>query len=167
LHQLTEVGQFRQDLYYRINVIELHMPSLRERPEDIPLLVEHFLRQIAREWQTEMPRMNPQAMTALQQYEFPGNVRELENILERAMTLCEGNLIRESDLRLTGNEPLSGEFTQPDFTGQNLDSALDNTERDAIKRALEQTRYNKTEAAKLLGLSFRQLRYRIKKLGIE
>jgi two-component system response regulator PilR (NtrC family) len=92
----------------------------------------------------------------------------LENILERAMTLCEGNLILESDLRLTaGNEPLSGEFAQPNFSEQNLDSALDNTERDAIKRALEKTRYNKTEAAKLLGLSFRQLRYRIKKLGIE
>jgi len=168
LHQLTETGRFRQDLYYRINVIELHMPSLRERPEDIPLLVVHFLRQIAREWQTETPRLDPDAMAALQQYAFPGNVRELENILERAMTLCEGNVIQESDLRLTaGNEPLSGEFAQPDFTDQDLDSALNNTERDAIMRALEQTRFNKTAAAKLLGLSFRQLRYRIKKLGIE
>ena len=168
LHQLTETGQFRQDLYYRINVIELHMPSLRERPEDIPLLVEHFLRQIAREWQTDIPRIGPEAMIALQQYAFPGNVRELENILERAMTLCEGNTIQETDLRLSaGNEPLSGEFAQPDLSGQNLDSALDNTERDAIIRALEQTRYNKTAAAKLLGISFRQLRYRIKKLGIE
>jgi two-component system response regulator PilR (NtrC family) len=99
---------------------------------------------------------------------MPGNVRELENILERAMTLCEGNMIQETDLRLTaGNEPLSGEFAQPDLSDQNLDSALNNTERDAIVRALEQTRYNKTAAAKLLGLSFRQLRYRIKKLGIE
>ncbi len=168
LNQLTETGQFRQDLYYRINVIELHMPSLRERPEDIPLLVEHFLRQIAREWHTEVPRLNPEAMAALQEYTFPGNVRELENILERALTLCDGNIIQESDLRLTaGNEPLSGEFAQPDFSGQNLDSALSSTERDAIVRALEQTRYNKTAAAKLLGLSFRQLRYRIKKLGIE
>jgi two-component system response regulator PilR (NtrC family) len=168
LHQLTETGRFRQDLYYRINVIELHMPSLRERPEDIPLLVAHFLRQIAREWQTEVPRLDPDAMAALQQYAFPGNVRELENILERAMTLCEGNVIKESDLRLTAsNEPLSGEFAQPDFTDRDLDSALNNTERDAIMRALEQTRFNKTAAAKLLGLSFRQLRYRIKKLGIE
>jgi len=168
LHQLTEAGQFRQDLYYRINVIELHMPSLRERPEDIPLLVAHFLQQIAREWQTEVPRLNPDALAALQQYAFPGNVRELENILERAMTLCENNVIQESDLRLTaGNEPLSGEFAQPDLSGQNLESALNNTERDAILRALEQTRFNKTAAAKLLGLSFRQLRYRIKKLGIE
>ena len=168
LHQLTDAGQFRQDLYYRINVIELHMPSLRERPEDIPLLAEHFLRQIAHEWETEVPRLNPDAMAALQQYAFPGNVRELENILERAMTLCDGNVIQESDLRLTaGNEPLSGEFAQPDLTEQNLDSALNNTERDAIVRALEQTRHNKTAAAKLLGLSFRQLRYRIKKLGIE
>ena len=168
LHQLTEAGRFRQDLYYRINVIELHMPSLRERPEDIPLLVEHFLRQIAREWQTEVPRLNPEALAALQQYAFPGNVRELENILERAMTLCEGNMIQETDLRLTAsNEPLSGEFAQPDLSDRNLDSALNSTERDAIIRALEQSRYNKTAAAKLLGLSFRQLRYRIKKLGIE
>ena len=101
-------------------------------------------------------------------YSYPGNVRELENILERAITLCDGNVIQEQDLRLSGgNEPLSGEFPQPNLAEQNLDSALNHTERDAILRALEQTRYNKTAAAKLLGLSFRQLRYRIKKLGIE
>jgi two-component system response regulator PilR (NtrC family) len=168
LHALTDAGQFRQDLYYRINVIELPMPSLRERPEDIPLLAEHFLRKIAQDWRIEVLRLSPSALSALQQYRFPGNVRELENILERAMTLCDGNTIQESDLQLTtGNESISGEFAQPDLADQNLDSALSHTERDAIINALEQTRYNKTAAAKLLGLSFRQLRYRIKKLGIE
>ena len=168
LHALTNAGQFRQDLYYRINVIELPMPSLRERPEDIPLLVEYFLRKIAMDWQIEVPHLSPTALNALQHYPFPGNVRELENILERAMTLCDGNTIQESDLQLTnGKEPTSGEFAQPDLGDQNLDSALNHTERDAIINALEQTRYNKTAAAKLLGLSFRQLRYRIKKLGIE
>jgi two-component system response regulator PilR (NtrC family) len=168
LHQLVETGQFRQDLYYRINVIELHMPSLRERPRDIPLLVEHFLRKIARDWGTDVPRLTTEALAALKQYVFPGNVRELENILERAMTLCEGNTIQEADLRLpAGGQPISGEFSQPALGEQALDSALDNTEREAIVRALEQTRYNKTAAAKLLGLTFRQLRYRIKKLGIE
>jgi two-component system response regulator PilR (NtrC family) len=168
LHALTNTGQFRQDLYYRINVIELPMPSLRERPEDIPLLVEHFLRKIAQDWQTEVPHLSPAALGALQHYGFPGNVRELENILERAMTLCDGTTIQESDLQLTnGQEPTPGEFAQPDLSDQDLDSALDHTERDAIINALQQTRYNKTAAAKLLGLSFRQLRYRIKKLGIE
>ena len=168
LHALTDAGQFRQDLYYRINVIELPMPSLRQRPEDIPLLVEHFLGKIASEWQTAVPQLSPAALDALKQYGFPGNVRELENILERAMTLCDGNTIQEPDLRLsTGNEPTAEEFAQPELAEQNLDSTLDHTERDAILRALEQARYNKTAAAKLLGLSFRQLRYRIKKLGIE
>ena len=169
LHQLVETGQFRQDLYFRINVIELHMPALRERPEDIPLLVEHFLRKIAREWGTDVPRLETAALRALQAYPFPGNVRELENILERAMTLCEGNRITEADLRLSrGNEPLSGEFEQPDLSaGQDLETALSQSERDAILRALEQTRYNKTAAARLLGLTLRQLRYRIKKYGIE
>ena len=168
LHALTDAGQFRQDLYYRINVIELPMPSLRERPEDIPLLVDHFLGKIAQDWQTGVPQLHPAALRALQHYDFPGNVRELENILERAMTLCDGNTIQESDLCLsTANEPILEEFTQPDLAEQDLDSALDHTERDAIVRALEQARYNKTAAAKLLGLSFRQLRYRIKKLGIE
>ncbi len=168
LRQLTESGQFRQDLYFRINVIELHMPGLRERPEDIPLLVVHFLRKIAREWQTGVPHLDKSALQALLHYPFPGNVRELENILERAMTLCEGDVIKEEDLKLpTEGESISGEFNQPGLSEQTLDSALDNTERDVIVQALEKTRYNKTAAAKLLGLTFRQLRYRIKKLGIE
>ena len=168
LHQLVENGQFRQDLYFRINVIELRMPPLRERPEDIPLLVEHFLRKIARDWGTDVPRLDAAALQALKAYRFPGNVRELENILERAMTLCEDNRITEADLRLThGNEPLSGEFDQPELPGGDLESALGATEKEAILRALEQTRYNKTAAARLLGLTFRQLRYRIKKYGIE
>lgn len=168
LHQLVEAGQFRQDLYFRINVIELHMPALRERPEDIPLLVEHFLRKIARDWGTDVPRLDAAALGALKAYSFPGNVRELENILERAMTLCENNRITEADLRLTrGGELASGEFPQPDLAGRDLETALCHTEKEAILRALEQTRYNKTAAARLLGLTFRQLRYRIKKYGIE
>jgi len=168
LHALTDAGQFRQDLYYRVNVIELPMPSLRQRPEDIPLLVEHFLGKIAQDWQTGVSQLHPAALHALQHYDFPGNVRELENILERAMTLCDGSTIREADLRLSaGNDPVSGEFTQPDPADQNLDSVLNHSERDAIVRALEQNRYNKTAAARQLGLTFRQLRYRIKKLGIE
>jgi len=168
LHQLVEAGRFRQDLYFRINVIELPMPALRERPEDIPLLVEHFLRKIARDWGTDVPRIDAAALQALKTYPFPGNVRELENILERAMTLCEDNRITEADLRLTqGGELASGELVQPRLAGHDLETALGNTEKEAILRALEQTRYNKTAAARLLGLTFRQLRYRIKKYGIE
>ncbi len=168
LHRLTAAGQFRQDLYFRINVIELPMPSLKARLEDIPLLVEHFLRKIAREWQTEPPKIDKAALAELKTYDFPGNVRELENILERAMTLCEDNYIKEADLKLPrGGEPVSGEFVQPVAQIQALDTALDSSERQAIVKALEKTRYNKTAAAKLLGLTFRQLRYRIKKLGIE
>lgn len=166
LADLVEKGEFRQDLFYRINVIELHIPSLRERPEDIPALIEHFLNQIANEWQTEKPTLNKQALTALQAYEFPGNVRELENILERAMTLCEENIITEEDLQLPEiSQSDSGSFIQPDEFA--LDSTLDEKEREVIVQALEKTRYNKTAAAKLLGITFRALRYRIKKLGIE
>ena len=166
LAELVEQGGFRQDLFYRINVIELHIPALRERPDDIPILIDHFLDNIAHEWQTDKPALDKQALNALQAYSFPGNVRELENILERAMTLCEEDVITEADLQLP--EVLQsdlGNYIQPDeFT---LDSTLDEKEREVIEQALEKTRYNKTAAAKLLGISFRALRYRIKKLGIE
>jgi two-component system response regulator PilR (NtrC family) len=164
LAALVEAGEFRQDLYYRINVIALEVPSLRERQEDIPLLVDFFLRRIADAWQSPVPTVASEAMTALCNYDFPGNVRELENILERAMTLCENNVITEADLQL----PNSG-ITQSAAANmaEGLEPYLDDKERQVILNALEKTKYNKTAAAKLLGLSFRQLRYRLKKLGID
>ena len=170
LGAMVKENQFRQDLFYRINVIELHVPSLRERPEDIPILVEHFIRQISHKWQIAIPTVSPEAMQALQVYAFPGNVRELENILERAMTLYEGEQIKVEDLRLPEADlmnALDEEGETIDAETLNLDPVLLEKEKEVISRALEQTRYNKTAAAKLLGISFRQLRYRIKKLGIE
>ena len=166
LGRLVQEGAFRQDLYYRINVIELHVPALRERRDDIPLLVAHFLKHIAATWGTQPPAMTAQAMAALQQYAFPGNVRELENILERAMTLCEGAAIGPEDLRLpvtTADATAEGASVEDD----SLDSRLEDVEKEAILLALEETRFNKTAAAKRLGISFRALRYRLKKLGID
>lgn len=172
LAEMVKQHQFRQDLFYRINVIELHVPSLRERAQDIPVLVDHFIHQIARKWEMPPPTVSAEAIHALQAYAFPGNVRELENILERAITLCEGEIIQAGDLHLP-DAPLSEDIeTEPSDEYAlddelNLDPMLVEKEKEAITRALEKTRYNKTAAAKLLGISFRQLRYRIKKLGIE
>jgi two-component system response regulator PilR (NtrC family) len=162
-----ENGNFRQDLYYRINVIELHVPPLRERLEDLRLLATHILNKLSRQWGEETPELTHQAIGKLKGYGFPGNVRELENVLERAATLCEGKTIDAVDLDLP--EPTSGPTlpaTEEPSTGK-LESYLDNKEKEAILKALEQTRWNKTAAAKLLGLSFRQLRYRLKKLDVE
>jgi len=171
LGQLVESGQFRQDLYYRLNVIELQVPSVRERREDIPMLAEHFLKQLAR--RDEIPyRIAEDALKALSQYPFPGNVRELENVLERATTLCEGSLISSSDLQLP-HTPMADNDQREESTPElepgalTLDSYMDTIEKEALLKALEQTRYNKTAAARLLGLSFRALRYRLKKLGLE
>lgn len=169
LNELTEKGEFRQDLYYRINVIELEVPSLRERPEDIPILAKYFLHKIASEWQTEVPKLDNDSLKALNEYSFPGNVRELENILERAMTLHENQIITFSDLQLPdlAISEVSTEDNDPSLDTNLLDPTLINKEKEVIQQALEKTRYNKTAAAKLLGISFRALRYRIKKLGIE
>jgi len=175
LAALVQDNLFRQDLFYRINVIELHVPSLRERPEDIPVLVDHFLDLIATEWQVNKANISKEAMDILMTYSFPGNVRELENILERAMTLCEGDSISLEDLQLPENSTAdisshdSNAKTVVDKNNESLtlDPALHNKEREVIEKALLKTRYNKTAAAKLLGITFRQLRYRIKKLGIE
>ena len=161
---LVEMGEFRQDLFYRINVIELHVPSLRERSDDIPLLAEHILERLAEESGTDTPALSADAMDALLHYPFPGNVRELENILERAITLCDGNTIQAGDLRLSATAapaPAAAGGPVP------LEPFLDSIERDTIIKALEQTRYNKTAAAKLLGITFRALRYRLKKLGLD
>ena len=175
LVELVHTGKFREDLYYRINVIELHVPALRERKDDIGLLAEHILERLARTHKRPPLQLAPDALSFLQSYAFPGNVRELENILERALTLAEDNLIRAPDIHLRKTvEPATlhaAAAPEPDMDMDDrtmpLGSYLGDLEKEAIRKALEQTRYNKTAAAKLLGMSFRQLRYRIKKLGLE
>jgi two-component system response regulator PilR (NtrC family) len=165
LAALVDSGEFRQDLFYRINVIELHVPSLRERSNDIPMLAEHILERLSEQNGTPPPALSKEAMSALQDYHFPGNVRELENILERAITLCEGNTIQETDLRLPSSVAAPPAATDSGKVA--LEPYLDTIEKETIIRALEQTRYNKTAAAKLLGITFRALRYRLKKLGLD
>ena len=170
LTQLVETGQFRQDLYYRLNVIQLQVPALRERSEDIPQLAAHCLLKLARDNAKPNLSLEKTAMQALCQYNFPGNVRELENILERATTLCEDSTITLADLQLPGGAVVSPAVpAAPDAaTGAvPLDDYMENIEKDALIKALEQTRYNKTAAARLLGITFRALRYRLKKLGLE
>jgi two-component system, NtrC family, response regulator PilR len=170
LSQQVEAGEFRQDLFYRLNVIELKMPSLREIPEDIPLMVSEVVDRLARQSGNPPPDIGEEAMLALRRYDFPGNVRELENILERAMALCSDNKITESDLYLTQGTtqerlaPLDGALGT---RGLPLHDFLDQVEREAITKALEATRFNKTAAAKLLGITFRSLRYRLDRLGID
>ncbi|MEK6749140.1 MAG: sigma-54 dependent transcriptional regulator [Pseudomonadota bacterium] len=166
LARLVSEGRFRQDLFYRINVIELHAPSLREHPEDIPLLSEHILERLQQDLPDTHVNISAEAMDALKKYAFPGNVRELENILERSLTLCDGHTINVTDLKLT-SAAIAMEGGSPSNGPASLDPFLDNVEKEAIQRALEKTQFNKTAAAKLLGISFRQLRYRLKKLGLE
>jgi two-component system response regulator PilR (NtrC family) len=166
LAQLVAEGKFREDLFYRVNVIELRVPSLRERREDVPELAEAVLRRLGRRMKIAPPALSKEALVALENYAFPGNVRELENILERAITMSTGGEVRSSDIQLRSTP--TGAAAAPNApSGGALGDHLEDIERDAILKALEQTRYNKTAAAKVLGMSFRALRYRIKKLGIE
>jgi len=171
LADLVQQGLFREDLFYRINVIELRVPSLRERASDIPEIAEAVLHRLGRRGNTEPPQLEQGAVELLQTYPFPGNVRELENVLERALTLCGDGLITADHIKLRGAaRPPATETAQPTSSadgGGALGEKLEDMERDAIIKALEKTRYNKTAAAKLLGMSFRALRYRVKKLGIE
>ena len=163
LGELVAEGGFREDLYYRINVIEVHVPPLRERGRDVLILARHVLGRLANSMAIAAPRLSKEAETNLLGYHFPGNVRELENILERAITLCSDDVIQVGDVQLR-----PGTNADPEVSGDApLGTQLEEIERDAIVKALEQTRYNKTAAAKLLGISFRALRYRIKKLKIE
>jgi len=173
LADLVAQGQFREDLFYRINVIELRVPALRERGGDIGEIAEAVLERLARRSHTSTPGISPEAIALLQTYPFPGNVRELENVLERALTLSGGGMITAEHVRLRSSarpaaaeKPAMTATATPDSSTA-LGSQLENIERDAILKALEKTRYNKTAAAKLLGMSFRALRYRVKKLGIE
>ncbi len=158
LSTMVSEGQFREDLYYRINVIELNVPALRERGDDVLMLARHILAKLS-----GSASLHEDAVTALLTYKFPGNVRELENMLERAVTLCTTGIIAASDLHM--RKPAES-HTGSVHSGK-LGDQVEDVQRQAIVEALEKTRYNKTAAAKLLGLSFRQLRYRIKKLGID
>ncbi len=192
LEHEVAAGRFRQDLYYRLNVIKLKVPPLRERQDDILLLAEFFLDKIAKRWEMPPIRLSPAARHELQAYGFPGNVRELENILERASTLCDNNTIQPDDLQL----PISLEsmvtlssavpptittlMSTPKWDSLEPEKPLtsieklpawnpinEDEERALIIRALEQTRWNRTKASELLGMTFRQLRYRIQKYGLD
>jgi two-component system response regulator PilR (NtrC family) len=172
LGELVAQGLFREDLFYRINVIELRVPALRERLEDIPDIAGAILERLGRRTGQEPPRLAEDALELLKSYPFPGNVRELENVLERALTLCVSGTITAEHIKLrTTSARPSAPVAAPAATAAAGNAALgehlEEIERDAIVKALEKTRYNKTAAAKLLGMSFRALRYRIKKLGIE
>jgi two-component system response regulator PilR (NtrC family) len=172
LSELVQQGRFREDLYYRINVIELRVPALRERGADITELISSILQRLAERSGTGPTALTPEAHSRLHAYSFPGNVRELENILERAMTLSSGGPIGITDLQLrpAGTLHAAAPEQMPATTtaaAPALGEQLEDLERNAILAALQQSRYNKTAAAKLLGMSFRALRYRIKKLGIE
>jgi two-component system response regulator PilR (NtrC family) len=168
LEELVKAGRFREDLYYRINVIELHVPALRERLDDVPQLVDMLLDRVSKQIGVPRPEIGDEAMDKLLTYAYPGNVRELENILERAVTLCSGDRIAPEDIQLKqGTGPVELPDIDEDVAADGLEGQLEHIEREAIVKALEQTRYNKTKAAELLGMTFRQLRYRVKKLGIE
>jgi len=171
LADLVAQGLFREDLFYRINVIELRVPAVRERSTDVREIAEAILERLARRANGPSPRISDEAVRMLEAYPFPGNVRELENVLERALTLStDGSITPEQiRLRVASRAPALETPTAATAIDGNtaLGSQLESIERDAIVKALEQTRYNKTAAAKLLGMSFRALRYRIKKLGIE
>lgn len=171
LSDLVKAGKFRQDLFYRINVIELQIPPLRDRKEDLPLLVAHVLQSHTGESGTTMPELSEDARAALEAYIFPGNIRELENILHRAITLCDGNIITAADLQLPQhgenvNNEKSNNSIQDNKTAA-LDSYLGDIERQTILDALEKTRWNKTAAARQLGITLRALRYRLEKLGLD
>lgn len=172
----VRAGQFREDLYYRINVIEIVVPPLRERADDIEDLARLFLNRFAREAACPVPALNDEAFETLKSHQFPGNVRELENTLERAFTLCMDGKISSQDLQLdrkTVAPPThsgAGNNHHQDFIadGQvSIDDYLAEIEKEIIAKALEDNRWNKTATAEKLGISFRQMRYKLKKLGID
>jgi len=181
LEKEVQEGRFRQDLFYRLNVIQLPVAPLRERPEDIPLLANHLLGKLAQAVNLPVPQLSAKAIARLSQYQFPGNVRELENILERAFTLTDNDIIDVDDLQLNGEQPfarmtegnsqnISSNFV--DYPARcaeypSLDDYLRDVEKDILCDMLEQMKWNKTLAAKHLGISFRSLRYRLQKLGLD
>ena len=181
LEKEVQEGRFRQDLFYRLNVIQLPVAPLRDRPEDIPLLANHLLGKLAQAVNLPVPQLSAKAITRLSQYQFPGNVRELENILERAFTLTDNDIIDVDDLQLAGEQPFARmtENSRQNISSNlvdyparcaeypSLDDYLRDVEKDILCNMLEQMKWNKTLAAKHLGISFRSLRYRLQKLGLD
>ncbi|WP_319241170.1 sigma-54 dependent transcriptional regulator [uncultured Propionivibrio sp.] len=161
LQERVDAGLFRRDLYYRLNVIELKMPTLRERPEDISQLIDTIMRRLCG---ANIPELTPAARDALAAYSYPGNVRELENILERAVALCSGESVAVGDLQLSAIGDLD---VAVEGDSRGLDESLERLERQLILDALAKTGFNRTAAARLLGVTFRSLRYRIERLGID
>jgi len=171
LTEMMDAGQFRKDLYYRLNVIQLKMPALRNRPADIPLLTEMLLNKLCQAQHIATPKIDAQAQAHIASLAFPGNVRELENMLERALALCDGQTIVVEDV-LTESSPDTPAISANPMFGSsntseiNLTDYLEEIEKKAIIQALDKTNHNKTAAAKLLGVTFRTLRYRLAKLGL-
>jgi two-component system response regulator PilR (NtrC family) len=171
---MVEAGRFRRDLYYRLNVVEITMPPLRECREDIPLIAEHILQRLAAQNGVPTPRLSEAALAELMGYDFPGNVRELENIMERALALspsaelgAEGLALHRIAVEEDAGAAEAGAQVPPPVTGEALPTYLDRLEREAILQALGKTDFNRTAAARLLGITFRQLRYRMQRLGIK
>lgn len=174
LEKMVDEGDFRQDLFYRINVISLQIPALRDRHEDIPSLCDAILQRIADSYQMPKATLDKNALKALSHYRFPGNVRELENILERAFAMCDEDVITEADLNLNESAPNASGSNNTNVgaiserpEGVSLEDYLTDIERAVVEQALEETRWNRTAAAKKLGITFRALRYRLKKLGLD
>jgi two-component system response regulator PilR (NtrC family) len=198
LQHLVQQGMFRQDLYYRIHVIEVNMPPLRERGTDILLLANNFIEKICQDWGIAQPVLSRAAQQALMQYNFPGNVRELHNVLERALTLSDGQEILPDSLQLPGldggqppilstqqlvdessgpadsvsaarldNKQDSKKLTAQGLPSEGLEAYLEDIEKQLILQALESSYWNRTVAAKKLGMTFRSLRYRLKKFGLD
>jgi two-component system response regulator PilR (NtrC family) len=171
LTEMMDTGQFRKDLYYRLNVIQLKMPALRCRPTDIPLLTEMLLNKLCQAQDIATPKIDAKAHTYISSLAFPGNVRELENMLERALALCDGETINVEDVLMEGNPEAPTNISNVMFDSHhsseiNLTDYLEEVEKKAIIQALDKTNNNKTAAAKLLGVTFRTLRYRLAKLGL-
>ncbi len=169
LSECIENGKFRQDLYYRLNVIALKMPALREMREDIPLIAKAILAKLCHAMKREVCSLKKDAMNALASYDFPGNVRELENILERTLALCADNKIDKTELQLNSVEKLQEPVDRSPATTDGdlpLQDYLDQLEKESIAKALEKSRYNRTAAARLLGITVRSMRYRMERLGM-
>ena len=169
LMQRVKQGEFREDLYFRLNVIPIHMPPLRERREDIPLLTKHFITKYAREFGKEVRMISTYGMELLMGYAFPGNIRELENIIERGVAMETSNIILPENLVLSAEEDAAARIIDLDIpdAGMDLNAEMEKIEKRTIEKALQKTKGSKTKAAEILGVTFDSLRYRIEKLGVE